>query len=49
MFTTEDYKNRIERGETYPPDVVYFLGIANKRNKQTIKNAFIINSNQTMI
>ena len=39
IFTTEDYKTEIERGETYPPDVVYFLGIINKRNTQTIKYA----------
>ena len=42
-FTTEDYKTKIERGETYSPDVVYFLGITNKRNTQTIKNALIMN------
>ena len=37
IFKTEDYKSKIERGETYPPDIVYFLGITNKRNKQAIK------------
>ena len=42
-FTTEEYKTKIERGETYPPDVVYFLGITNKRNKQNIKYTLIIN------
>ena len=49
IFTTEDYKTKIEIGETYPPDIVYFLGITNKRNTQTIKNAFIINNNHNMI
>ena len=43
LFTTEDYKTKIERGETYPPDIVYFLGITNKRNKQAIKYALITN------
>ena len=42
-FTTEDYKNKIESGETYSPDIVYFLGIANKRNTQTIKNVLAMN------
>ena len=41
VFTTENYKTKIERGETYPTDVVYFLGITNKRNKQTIKYVLI--------
>ena len=43
IFTTEDYKTKIERGETYPPDIVYFLGIANKKNTQTVKNVIIMN------
>ena len=41
-FTTEDYKDMLNRGETYPPDVVYFLGITNKRNKQTIKYVMLM-------
>ena len=41
-FTTEDYKDMLDRGETYPPDVVYFLGITNKRNKQTIKYVMLM-------
>ena len=43
IFTTEEYKTKIERGETYSPNVVYFLGITNKRNTQTIKYALIMN------
>ena len=42
VIITEDYKNKIERGETYSPDFVYFLGIINKRNTQTIKYALIM-------
>ena len=42
IITTEDYKTKIEIGETYSPDVVYFLGITNKRNIQTIKYALIM-------
>ena len=43
VFTTKEYKTKIERGETYLPDVVHFLGITNKRNTQTIKYALIMN------
>ena len=43
IFTTEEYKTEIERGETYSPDVVYFLGIINKRNIQNIKYALNMN------
>ena len=43
IITTEVYKTKIERGETYPPDVVYFLGITNIRNTQTIKYALTMN------
>ena len=32
MFKTEEYKAILERGETYPPDIVHFLVITNKRN-----------------
>ena len=38
LFKTEDYKAILERGETYPPDIVHFLVISNKRNAQNIKN-----------
>ena len=47
ILTTEEYKTKIERGETYSPDVVYFLSITNKRNTQTIKYVLIMN-NQSM-
>ena len=39
ILTTENYKNILERGETYPPENVHFLVIRNRRNSQTIKNA----------
>ena len=38
IFKTEDYKALLESGETYPPDIVHFLFITNKRNVQNIKN-----------
>ena len=39
ILTTEDYKDILERGATYPPENVHFLVIRNRRNSQTIKNA----------
>ena len=42
IITTENYKTEIERGETYSPDIVYFLGIINKRNTQAIKYAILM-------
>ena len=45
ILKTEDYKDMLDRGETYPPDIVYFLSIANKRNTQTIKNVLTMNKN----
>ena len=38
LFKTEDYKAILERGVTYPPNIVHFLVISNKRNAQNIKN-----------
>ena len=38
IIKTEDYKALLESGETYPPDIVHFLVISNKRNVQNIKN-----------
>ena len=38
IFKTEDYKALLESGKTYPPDIVHFLVITNKRNAQNIKN-----------
>ena len=39
ILTTEDYKDILERGATFPPENVHFLVIRNRRNSQTIKNA----------
>ena len=41
LIKTEDYKTLLERGETYPPDIVYFLIHSNKRNIQNIKNSLL--------
>ena len=38
IIKTEDYKALLESGETYPPDIVHFPVISNKRNVQNIKN-----------
>ena len=38
LFKTEDYKTLLERGKTYPPDIVHFLVISNKRNALNVKN-----------
>ena len=38
LIKTEDYKAILERGVTYPPDIVHFLIPSNKRNVQNIKN-----------
>ena len=38
IFKTEGYKALLESGKTYPPDIVHFLVITNKRNAQNIKN-----------
>ena len=37
LINTEYYKTLLERGETYPPDIVHFLIDSNKRNVQNIK------------
>ena len=37
LITTEEYKDILKRGETYPPENVHFLAIINKRKTQTIK------------
>ena len=44
LIKTEDYKAILERGETYPPDLVHFLIHTNKRNVQNIKNRLFINN-----
>ena len=39
LLRTDDYKTLLERGETYPPDIVHFLVNSNKRNVLTVKNS----------
>ena len=41
LIKTEDYKTLLERGETYPPDLVHFLINSNKRNVQNINNSLL--------
>ena len=41
LIKTEDYKTLLERGETYPPNIVHFLIHSNKRNIQNIKNSLL--------
>ena len=36
IIKTEDYKTSLERGETYPPDSVYFLVNRVKRNNKCL-------------
>ena len=46
IFKTEDYKSLLESGETYPPDIVHFLVMSNKRNAQNIKNTLFLFHNK---
>ena len=48
IFKTEDYKALLESGETYPPDIVHFLVISNKRNAQNIKNTLFLFHNKSI-
>ena len=41
LIRTEDYKTLLERGETYPPDIVHFLIYSNKRNVQNMNNSLL--------
>ena len=41
LIKTENYKTLLERGETYPPDIVHFLIHSNKRNIQNINNGLL--------
>ena len=41
LITTEDYETLLERGETYPSDIVHFLVHSNKRNVQSINNSLL--------
>ena len=41
LLRTEDYKTLLERGETYPPDIVYFLVNSNKRNVLNVNNSIL--------
>ena len=36
LLRTEYYKILLERGETYPPDIVHFLVNSNKRNNNSL-------------
>ena len=41
LVKTEDYKILLERGETYPPDIVHFLVNSNKRNVLNVNNGLL--------
>ena len=41
LLRTEDYKTLLERGETYPPDIVHFLVNSNRRNVQNVNNSLL--------
>ena len=41
LIKTEDYKILLERGETYPPDIVHFLVNSNKRNVLNVNNGLL--------
>ena len=41
LVRTENYKILLERGETYPPDIVHFLVNKNKRNVLNVNNSLI--------
>ena len=41
LFRKEDYKTLLERGETYPPDIVHFLVNSNKGNVQNVNNSLL--------
>ena len=41
LIKTEDYKTLLERGETYPPDIVHFLVNSNRRNVHNVNNSFL--------
>ena len=41
LLTTEDYKTLLERGKTYPPDIVHFLVNSNKRNVLNVNNSIL--------
>ena len=47
VLTTEDYKTLLERGDTFPPDNVYFLVSSNKRNIQNINNSLLTKYSNT--
>ena len=41
LLRTKDYKTLLERGETYPPDIVHFLVNSNKRNVLNVNNSIL--------
>ena len=42
ILRKDGYKTQLERGETYPPDIVHFLVNGNKRNVLTVSNGLLI-------
>ena len=41
LLIRTDYKTLLERGETYPPDIVHFLVNSNKRNVFNVNNSLL--------
>ena len=41
LVRAEGYKTLLERGETYPPDIVHFLVNTNKRNVLNVNNSIL--------
>ena len=41
LLTTKDYKTLLERGKTYPPDIVHFLVNRNKKNVLNVNNSIL--------
>ena len=41
LLRKEDYKTLLERGKTYPPDIVHFLVNSNKRNVLNVNNSIL--------
>ena len=41
LLTTEHYKILLERGETYPPEIVHFLINTNKRNVEKTNKSIL--------
>ena len=41
VLRPDDYKTKLERGETYSPDIVHFLVNSNKRNVLNVNNGLL--------